>query len=275
MLTHRKQWLLIIPALIVAGVLAYVAWKRPPAEQVPPPGSSTTSTPTSTVDVTAGWNTYVWGDLLFKYPRNWRVVEETYRTPAQQASGERGEVIGLSIVNPAEPDATIMVGGRQMDCATWRAVNMGRPGTEAPCYTFYDAPVYTALSVSGGEELGRVYDALIQSIRYSRAGVDFSVESPRAGEAVQRGSQYTVRWATTPGLSVGTVDIFLHATDSPDPRILTVDNVPNVSSYPLQTPAALSTQGPYLIEVSQCVPIPGSQGDCRLRTGWSDPFYVR
>jgi len=68
-----------------------------------------------------GWYEHKFGKIKFKYPQDWKVEEEYYSTPAQEAEDIPPQVIGLKVYPKNLPpganvfDYTIFFSGRQID----------------------------------------------------------------------------------------------------------------------------------------------------------------
>lgn len=75
------------------------------------------------IDSTTNWKTYKddQNGIEFKYPPDWKVNPQLYRTPAQEVNGEKSSIVGYSIVslNPKLfKEGYIEIGGRQFNCGS-------------------------------------------------------------------------------------------------------------------------------------------------------------
>lgn len=259
--------ILIVIIVILVGVVGYfVLVRKPevvPVSQIPPP---TTEEPT----ITENWLTYEWGIVRFKYPPDWRVEKNYYKTPAQEAAGEPASVIGLTASPGDKPvdNYSILFGGRQVNCQN---LNVPR------CFTFYTIPIYT---FNKNSEILGVFDSLIKSISYNNPDATFQILFPEAKAQLEPNTTYTIRWKTKPDLQIKKVKLIAFDTSRywQEGLILSVENIPNTGSYEWTIPSVIKSEGPYLLGVSYCesiIPPPvGTISSCKLHEGWSDLFYI-
>lgn len=78
-------------------------------------------TESTTKTDTLNWKTYKNAEyrIEFKYPLDWKVNPQLYRTPAQEVNREKSSIVGYSIIslNPKLfNEGYIEIGGRQFDC---------------------------------------------------------------------------------------------------------------------------------------------------------------
>jgi len=113
-----------------------------------------------TTENTTNWKTYRYGvrgfeGFDFRYPPDWRVREDFYRTPAQEAEGVAPSFVGLTLFSPnavLEKDA-IIFDGRQFECSV-------HGGTR--CIQVKGSQIHTN---STNMEVLRVFDLLVSTIR--------------------------------------------------------------------------------------------------------------
>lgn len=269
----KTNWKFLIVVVVLAavaggGILLYTAKQKMPATPV-----GEAQKPENVVkEETADWQTYQWGELEFKHPADWKVEENNYATAAEEAAGEPGEVVGLTISpkNNTKDEDSILFGGRQFSC--------GFSEFYAPnCFTFYYVPIHT---YSESPEILTVFYSLIKTISYNNSNASFQILFPEAKTQLEPNKKYTIRWETKPGIQIKGVDLMAFDTSKywKDGLVLSVDNISNSGSYEWTVPSTITSEGPYLIDISYCEPIipspVGTISSCKPYEGWSNPFYI-
>jgi len=216
------------------------------------------------------WITYKWGGLSFKYPANWKVEPQYYRTPPEEAAGKPAYVLGLTLLPKGETqrgNRWIGIGGRQADCDSFPSCK---------CFTIYIA-IY---SCSSDAEILHTYDLFLRTIRNSDPNAAFQIAFPAAQDRLQPNTHYTIRWRTKRGLRIRSVRITIQDTSSRrrDALVLDAKNVPNTGKYDWLVPEFIHSPGPYLLGISFLKPIkaaPPALSAGRIYAGSSDPFYIQ
>ena len=155
----KKQRLGFVPvaALIVIGVvlIASGAYYFVGKSKISAPEITYNNFSTST----ASWKTYIWnGAVSFKYPEDWTVKDEYYRTPVQEINGDPASSVGISIYPlnaPTVLEDYIYIGGRQFDC-----LNVQN------CKYVGGVPIHT---VSKNQEIINIYSLIADTIKNSAA----------------------------------------------------------------------------------------------------------
>ena len=267
--------IVILVLLLIGGGVYFVATKKPSSHPVKPAPTQSTQpkqnqTPVVS-DETQNWLIYNLGGFKFKYPSNWEVNEDYYATPAQELAGKAENVVGLilspkNVKNPYTSDDTIHIGGRQVDCQSLRSY--------APCFTFYEIPIYT---MSKNSKIIRVFNLLIKTITNNESDVAFKILFPTRKDRLKPGERYTIQWNTKIGLQIQKVNIRVFNTSNPTIKdlILDAENVPNTGNYKWIVPSTIKSEGPYLVRISFRKYSPGGTlRSWELLSGWSDPFYI-
>jgi hypothetical protein len=160
--------ILIIIAILVIGGGAYVYTQQKQANPLAtenvalPQATSTTPATSQTISMqqtsdsrTADWKTYTNTELniSFRYPSNWRVQEEKYRTPAQEYEGIASTVTGLYLIptNKQSVDDYIGLLGWQFSCQSF----------DGQCYEQY-AQIHTK---SKNPEVIKVFNDLLSQLK--------------------------------------------------------------------------------------------------------------
>ena len=219
---------------------------------------------------TEKWIEYKWGGMRFKYPSDWQVAPQYYRTPPQEAAGEPASVVGLTVSprrEPANRSRSISLGGRQADCDSFPSCR---------CLSIYVA-VYTC---GPDAETAKVFDLLVTTIRNNDPDPAFPIFFPTAQDVLHPGTRYTIHWKTKSHLRIPRLDIMVYDTSRPwrEGVVLDVKGAPNTGSYDWTIPASVPSPGPYLLDLSFVKPVratPPALSAGRIYEGRSAPFYIR
>src|ERR1035437_7513355 len=150
---------------------------------------------------TKDWIEYKWGGMSFKYPRDWQVTPQYYRTPPQEAAGEPASILGLTISpkgDPASRDRSINIGGR----TTCDSV------PSCKCFTIYDAEYICGTDT----ESAKIFDLFIRTIRNDDSNSAFAIVFPTAQDTLHPSTRYTIRWTTKSRLRIPKVHIMVYDT---------------------------------------------------------------
>jgi hypothetical protein len=218
---------------------------------------------------TKNWLTYKWDNISFRYPNDWQVEPQYYRTPSQENAGVPSSVVGLTLFPKgagASSNRSINFGGRQMSCDTLVACK---------CFTIF-VEEYTCGTDS---ETAKVFDLLLRTIRNDNTNSAFQILFPTAQDRLRPNTRYTIRWQIKSALRKHRVSIEVHDTSTyrGDRLLLDVKGVPNTGSYDWRVPKSVDSTGPYLLSIffvkSVKVRPPATSGG-RIYEGRSDPFYI-
>jgi hypothetical protein len=124
---------------------------------------------------TKNWLTYEWEDMSFRYPNDWLVEAQYYRTPPEENAGAPASVVGLTLFPKgakSNSNRSINLGGRQLDCNTVASCK---------CFTIYVAEY----SCGTDAETTRVFDLFLRTIRNANASLAFPILFPSAQDRLR------------------------------------------------------------------------------------------
>ncbi|HEX9200803.1 MAG TPA: hypothetical protein VF865_14665 [Acidobacteriaceae bacterium] len=229
------------------------------------------STNPSAEQETKDWIEYEWLGFSFKYPNDWQVAPQYYRTPPEEAAGEPASVVGLTLSprgEPANSSRSIGLAGRQIDC-----INL-RPRCQ--CFS-----IYTEIYTCGPDaQTAKVFDVLLKTIKNNDSHSSFPIVFPVAQDTLHPGTRYTIRWTTKSHLRIPKLDIMVYDTSRfwREGTVLDVKGVPNTGSYDWIVPGSVPSPGPYLLDISFVKSVratPPALSSGRIYEGRSNPFYIR
>jgi hypothetical protein len=259
--------------LVVAVHFALAGTPHSPLESQTPTQNSAPVAPTPIPEGQfKDWMSYDWDNLSFKYPSDWQVEAQLYRTPPQEAEGKPPSVVGLTVFPKGENARGIHVvemGGRQMDCDVI-------PAGKGRCFTLYGIPIYTSAQDS---ETLRVFDLLLRTVRYDNPDAAFEIIFPTAQARIEPNTRCLIRWRTKHGFRIHSVSIEVWDTSQTmqGNMVFQVTNVPNTGNYDWLLPGSLTSPGPYIIGVyfvKLIKPPPGALSAGKIYEGLSNPFYI-
>lgn len=262
--------LIRIAAVIVVGLVSNAVAARVKAANQAHPSHRSDNRSGNDEDV-ANWIAYDWNGFRFKYPANWKVEPQYYRTPPEEAEGKPAYEIGLTLLPQGESrrgNRSIGIGGRQASCESFIA--------SCKCFTMYVA----VSTCSSDAETLRIFDLFLKTIRNSNPNEAFHITTPKAQERLLHNAHYKIGWRTKPQLRIRAVNIYVYDTSgkwSKGRPILVVKDVPNTGSYDWIVPDSVGSSGPYLLEISFVKPVkatPPALSSGRIYDGRSDPFYI-
>jgi hypothetical protein len=272
----KRRYYIGIGALLVVVAVHFALAGTPhsPLESQTPARSPATVAP---IPIPEGqfkdWMTYHWENISFKYPSDWQVEPQLYRTPSQEAEGKPSSVVGLWVF-PKDTKTSgthgIGMGGRQMDCDVI-------PAAKGRCFTLYGIPIYTYAQDS---ETLQVFDLLLRTVRYDNPDAPFEIIFPTAQGRIEPNTRCTIRWRTKHGFRIHSVTIQAWDTSQAGQgsnMVFQVTDVPNTGNYDWLVPGSLTSSGPYIIGVYFVKLIkvpPGALSAGQIYEGLSDPFYI-